>query len=761
MANNENNNQTHSRSLKSPSLGEAKRVRMESLPHREDNGKPLSVFSVMNIRNMERLGRGASAYLYFTFIMGLFLLGLAILTCPWMIAYWSDNHTNNMNNNENTVNNVHLSSANNINSISIGDKMNFKLNNINGVNNLNNNNATTDTDLSIPWRLSVTHWTSISDPSDRSTGITFLMGISRIAMTLYVMIFFRLGERYLRRKLHKIERREVTAADYSVYLRNAPIWTKPDTLMDDYAQQFGPVRAVSVALNTGYIAELKRKKKETEIRAESLHARILINEEKDFGFWGKVQHKWRRWRLRKLGEKVLRLQEKIERYSGEQFVYRCVGSAFITFHREITKYKCLHAANPPLFSCRSSPVYRGFKVDVEEAPEPEDIQWEHLEYSSASRRFRRLFSTFLCTVVFLVSFLTLYVLEIAKYETTEDNRQISVSLPYQSRFNVPEIPVSLNLGISAAFALVAFILNRILYKTLILLAGFEKHKFYSIEAYSQMLKLTISDIVTTMGITLLIYATNPYSDNRNYDQGFSETIATLRVVDYDFYTILGLVQLWWALYNVVFQAIKKPWYAMLANRAKKHAITQRELNEALKPPPYNLPDRYSTQIKIISLGILFATMWPVSLLLMGVTLIATYWVEKYNLLRVYERPPTSHFQMYLGAIKILSGVYFVFLLLDFWFNNSNEPIWIALWVFNVVMYSVYLILVYLHRKARDLFCCIGQYARIKKHLSVNNNFDIEFPECSAAGPYRPPVSESSVELVDTPRNIHATENQKS
>lgn len=65
----------------------------------------------------------------------------------------------------------------------------------------------------------------------------------------------------------------------------------------------------------------------------------------------------------------------------------------------------------------------------------------------------------------------------------------------------------------------------------------------------------------------------------------------------------------------------------------KNGLTQKEANEIMEDPEYDLGKRYAEVIKMMWISFLYMTLIPIGSVISCVGLGLYYWVDKYNLLR--------------------------------------------------------------------------------------------------------------------------------
>lgn len=707
-------------------FAEARKHRTAHLPNK--NGKLLSLLApTFKNETIAIMGRASAAYVFFVQAMGLFVLLLSAINFGWVYFHWTspdDSHWN-----------VHTE----FNETS-GTYVNSKI---------------TDS-VSWAWRSSASNWS----PYFRYEWQWLLLGLSRVAITLTFMIFFRVFRTWISKLLKNVQDRQLKSSDYSVYVTNLPHETRGTDLGLHFQSNYGTVKHVAVALNTAEVAVIKKRKKKLEAYARYLQARTNHSHTLG-GIRGVIERAllgWYRFRLHSVMRNLTRTRNLLHEVTSPNHEYICCGSAFVTFMNESSKWRCLRDYNPAYLSCHRGPKFMGHRIRVSRAVEPKNVIWDHLQYSHISRLCRRSISVFFVALSMVIAFLVLLGLHWAHhwweefyhhyvYDNIHDTaRSIEFLREHQDKVTV----ITNLLLVSFPFTVAHFIMHRILEHLLLAFAAFEKHKFHLSEDESIMWKVAISEVFTQSLIALLVSSIfSSYYNWTNWRVGY---------LQYDFYSILFWIIIAIAIVNVVYEALKRPLYWVKRQIQCFRALTQEELNNAMEPPEYHLGDRYGMQLKSIMTGLIFMTVWPPALLITCLTLFVSYWTEKHNLLRVYSRPSQSLDKIYVGATKVVSIAMIVWYFVDLVFqpldlrfkdwetmgSNARGTIYyLVLWAISLLLFCVYVVLWNLFpfsREIRSLF--VSPYAGWQKRLTTRN---LSWDQANLQ-PYRPPVDQNSVKM---------------
>lgn len=705
---------------------EARKHRIAQLPNK--GGKLLNLLAMTGkSENIAIMGRASAAYVFFVQAMSLFVLLLSLINIGWVYLHWTspdDSHWN--------VQTVYNETS--------GQYVDSKI---------------TDS-VSWAWRTSATNWS----PYFRQEWQWVLLGLSRLAITLIFMIFFRIFRSWMSHSLKRVQNRQLKSSDFSVYVTGLPEETRGTDLGLHFQSHYGTVKHVAVALNTAHVADLKKKKKKLEshtryyqARADYSHTLTGIR-----GFFERALAGYYRFRLNRSMSELIRTRNTLQEITSPTYEYICCGSAFVTFMYESSKWRCLRDYNPAYLSCHRPPKFMGRKIHVSRAVEPKNVIWDHLQYNHISRLLRRSISIMLVTASMIIAFFVLLGLHWAHhwweniyhhylYENIHSTTK-SIEFLIEQEGNINAIANLL--FVSLPFTAAHFVMHRILEWLLLAFAAFEKHKFHLSEDESIMWKVAISEVFTQSIIALLVSSIfSSYYNWTNWRVGY---------LQYDFYSILFWMIIAIAVVNVVYEALKRPLYWIYRKFKCYMALTQEELNNAMEPPEYHLGDRYGMQLKSIMTGLIFMTVWPPALLITFITLFVSYWIEKHNLLRVYSRPSQSLDKIYVGATKVVSIAMIVWYAVDLIFqpldlrfsdwksmgSNARGTIYyLAFWGVSVIIFSVYVILWNLFpfsREIRTLF--LSPYHGWQKRMTTRN---LSWDQANLQ-PYRPPVDQNSVKM---------------
>ncbi|KAL0483120.1 hypothetical protein AKO1_015010, partial [Acrasis kona] len=254
---------------------------------------------------------------------------------------------------------------------------------------------------------------------------------------------------------------------------------------------------------------------------------------------------------------------------------------------------------------------------VEEPVEPEDVIWRNLEYTTFSKYARRSISLLvtLLSIGFVVS--SAVVLNNIKV-----NRLANASVTdviTTGRFS-PESMESF--GISVAL----FASSKINTWILLFLAKFEKHRFSSHVRKSSMIKLTLLMYLSTIS-PLCVYVSMNTTEN-----------STTLVESSSFYLLLLSITCVSAFSNVLLEILVVPYRYLKRKISLRFLVDdQYDLNKEFTPARYNYEQGYANHLSSIMIGISFSGVYPLSLYIVCIGLIASYIITRRNIIKLYSK----------------------------------------------------------------------------------------------------------------------------
>ncbi|EFC35857.1 predicted protein, partial [Naegleria gruberi] len=597
-----------------------------------------------------------------------------------------------------------------------------------------------------------------------SGGVNIAFGTLEVVIALFSIVYLRFLFWITNRINDKVAKRTISVADYSVHIRDLPSTEAAHGKKRLYKHfsKFGKLDNIALALDCGDIS--KSIKKKDELIKEIEKCDIVISRGGCFVLIEKIKRIYFSIYLNFIQKDIAKSMRKK--------AYRCTGDAFITFENEKSRFKCLHTFNRPMIQriCSKSGTYskKKHRIRVEPAHEPHDIIWENLEYSVISKYSRRSVS-FLATVLFSGAVVAVaVVLEVLKKDKFSS---ISISDWIENpSFQNWQIFASLGLSV------LVFILVQVMTYILYLLSNFEKHRFQLNAKQSLMMKVTFGSFLTTIAY-LFVYLTSPtvgsyYSemtDNSVIIPKGAFTIGNanipILVESSAWYSSLFFVTCTSVASNTIKDALLGIYHYFLKRYRIATSVTQEDLNKAHEPPVYSYEYRYSYQLKNMFIGIVFSGLFPVSLFIITGGLMACYFVDKFNILKIYRAEGKEVDLLSPTALNFLSiafllryilmsitRIYFT-ISLNYDPSNTSQPVLSIITPYHICFFSaflLYIIYLIIHffttgtNFVQKYFCCPRfrhpNYITKNGEKSINdyrNGFD----------KYIPPIDVSNVKYV--------------
>ena len=306
---------------------------------------------------------------------------------------------------------------------------------------------------------------------------------------------------------------------------------------------------------------------------------------------------------------------------------------------------------------------RNISVDI--APEPEDVIFENLQYSSLERFFRTLLTYIISLIIIFVCFiiiLALNYLQIKQKKSGSENKRI------------------FKYTVSLIITLVISALNSVFLKLLDFLTKKEKQISMTNYYLSYSVKLTLFTF-TTSGIIPLI-SCQYFNSQSNYDLLVTNMLTL-------FLSNSFLTPIMW---TMNFEFFYKKLKICLVEK-KRESYTQRELNQIYELLDMGIASKYSYIAKTLLMSFFYMPIFPLSIFISLLGFIFGYFLEKFNFSNMYKRPEMLNSKIceFYSNYFILN--FFMLCVGDYIFlegtNKSN------FWsLFNIIFFGVLIIIPY-------------------------------------------------------------------
>ena len=304
---------------------------------------------------------------------------------------------------------------------------------------------------------------------------------------------------------------------------------------------------------------------------------------------------------------------------------------------------------------------RNISVDV--APEPEDVIFENLQYSSIDRFFITLLIYFISLIIIFICFIIILALNYVqiKFKKNENNKKFKYL-------------------VSLIITLIISILNLVFTYVLSYLTKKERQISMTNYYLSYSIKLTLFTFITSGIIPLL--SCNYYNSKSNYDLLVTNMLTL-------FLSNSFLTPIMWTMnFGFLLKKIK-----ICLVEKKYEYYTQKELNNLYELLDMQISSKYSYIAKTLLMSFLYMPIFPLSIFISLIGFVFGYCIEKFNFSKMYKRPEMLNSKIceFYSNYFILN--FFMLCIGDYIFlkdtNKSN------FWpVFNLIFFGVLIIIPY-------------------------------------------------------------------
>ena len=310
------------------------------------------------------------------------------------------------------------------------------------------------------------------------------------------------------------------------------------------------------------------------------------------------------------------------------------------------------------------------KMIIEQAPEPEDIIYENLEFSQIERLFRILLVYIISFIIIAICFF--FILYLNKFQIESDKEKNSIVKKY---------------GISLSISLIITIINSVFQKLLLFFTKLEKQICMTNYYLSYSIKLTI---LTFLSSTIIPYlSSNYYEEQLNHDILITNCFTM-------FLSNSFIVPITW-IFNLDFFIKKIRIY--IINKKKKR-LPQKELNNLYELLDMNIGSKYSYITRTLLMGFFYLPIFPLGIPICFLGFIFVYILEKYSFIKMYKKPIMLNSRIYEVYSNYYVINFFMLSLSNYIFLKDvlNSKFWC---LFNIILLSALLIFPYNHLLSID------------------------------------------------------------
>ena len=474
-----------------------------------------------------------------------------------------------------------------------------------------------------PWYITI----SLGGYGKHNTGdIPFWQGLLHTVFALMIIVDSSWLRRYFKTKAQEIDIDTITPSDFAVWvsgLDHSYTEDEVQAFFETHGRDDGNKCKVLDVIPTYDIREyVEATRKQVELtglklfiedykqRNDEYPMQTVCCKKKDYPSISSLEVK-----LEELEKKINHIEENSEIGKNKlgvailvfkkQTDAKNVGSSWKrgAFSRMMRKVMCCMSSNSN---------YKNKPITAEEAPEPSDILWENLSYSSM-HRIKKKFITFTFAFALIgACFVPVYFINyLQKYlEENQDNIWVQRTLSFLLSF-------------------VIIVVNRFLAVSIRLLSGYEKDKTWSEYHASVANKLIIAMVLNSVGVLIVINSTK---EQWFTSHGLVNHIMFLQLTEM---IVSPLSYLFGPLY--MFKLWKRRKVVESAEEGFV-GMTQSQANLLWEGTEVDMAQRYANIVKMLIVGFMFAPLFPLSLALAFGGVFLHYWADKYMLLRVHVRP---------------------------------------------------------------------------------------------------------------------------
>ncbi|CAD8169509.1 unnamed protein product [Paramecium pentaurelia] len=473
---------------------------------------------------------------------------------------------------------------------------------------------------------SLWHFVSLANVYDREDIRNLQSNLSLVVVfaNMVSFLFFRKAQRSID---IEVDESQLTPSDYTICVKNIPKLNEDyrevlKNIFQNYAADGRELFVTKIVLvyNLDEVIELEEALKE------------MIREKQEYLFENGMN--FTDFKVKQLDEKLESLEQKIHQKEHELFINRekFAGIAFISFLTEEMKQLVLQH-NPHTSWERIKAffnngltgdvkekglIFEGHKLYVEEAPEPNDVDWEFIHIQTGQKVKSRIIAwsisiSFMAGCFFLIWFLSELAERMNEQVEEQEKKGIKDSLTQTIAFLTSQ---------SISWTVVffnKFVIGKVYHLIVDLEKISNKTKFNISFARKQSVALFINTALISLVIDFYI------TGNVIGKGGFIYNESNVFLLNAFIPPIVWFVDPW---------SIQKDYQRQKQQKNIKNCVlTQQEANEIMEMPDYSSAKRYGDIMKTMWFTFFYGDIIPLGILfsIMGLTLY--YFVDKYNVLR--------------------------------------------------------------------------------------------------------------------------------
>ena len=367
---------------------------------------------------------------------------------------------------------------------------------------------------------------------------------------------------------------------------------------------------------------------------------------------------------------------------------------FIQFMRNMCYIFCSCCVN----KSSENIYYLKRNIKFEDAPEPEDILFENLEFSSFSRIVRTFCIYIISILICGVSFVIIMGLNNLQEKIDKENSDGSLSFMY-----------ILSLAITVVTSVIDIILE-IVFETF---TNWEKHTTMTNYYLSYSVKLTIFSFLNSAVLPLISEVLV------NKSKGYNVLISNMLM---KFLVNAFVSPIMWTLsVSYYLKRIQQCLYKkkILGNK------TQKDLNALFELPPMKVSTKYSYIFKTLLMSFLYIPIFPLGVMISFIGFVLAYWLEKINFAAYYKKPEMLNRHLCEFYVSYFVVILFVYGIGDYIFLSDvyDSKVWSLV---NIITFGVLIIIPYHRVLSRDFIEFKESNIYTKKYSEAYLNFNIDY-----------------------------------
>ena len=299
-----------------------------------------------------------------------------------------------------------------------------------------------------------------------------------------------------------------------------------------------------------------------------------------------------------------------------------------------------------------------YNISIEEAPEPEDIIYENLEFSWDKRLLRVLLAYFISFILIALCFFFILFLNNYQIKKSQSGNESIIQ-----RYTV-----------SSLISIIIAVINSIFQKIFVFLTNIEKQICMTNYLLSYSIKLTIFTFLSSAIIPFL--SSNYYNKQLNHDILITNCFTM-------FISNSFIIPVTWSInFEFIIKKIRK--YII---KKKRKCLPQKELNNLYELLDMDIASKYSYITRTLLMSFFYLPIFPLGIPICFFGFIFTFFLEKYNFIKMYKKPINLNSRIY----EVYSNYFIINLfkvsLGDFLFLEDvfNSNFWINI---NLIIFSI-------------------------------------------------------------------------